>query len=151
MYEIAQLTRVLQLSITPVTLLSGVGVLLWSMTNRLGRVIDRSRDVAEGLSTGRSDAAVAELRILMRRAELLLYAIGSIATSIFLVVIMVIVLFVMHFLGVDLSDVILGLFAVCLVGLVVSIACFVGDVLLGIRWLHLSLDHYMTKGPARER
>ena len=38
---VAQLIPVLQTAIGPMILISGVGLLLLSMTNRLGRVIDR--------------------------------------------------------------------------------------------------------------
>ncbi|MEO6486667.1 MAG: DUF2721 domain-containing protein, partial [Thermoanaerobaculia bacterium] len=39
----------LQLSIGPVILISGVGLILLSMTNGFGRVIDRSRLLAQDL------------------------------------------------------------------------------------------------------
>jgi len=41
----------MQASIAPVTLISGVGLLLLSMTNRYGRAIDRTRDLIKLLST----------------------------------------------------------------------------------------------------
>src|SRR3954471_10122658 len=37
---------VIQLAITPVILLSGVGALMITLTNRLGRVVDRTRGLA---------------------------------------------------------------------------------------------------------
>jgi len=40
------LTRVLQASISPVALVSGVGLLILSLTNRFGRVTDRLRELA---------------------------------------------------------------------------------------------------------
>jgi hypothetical protein len=40
----------LQIAIGPVILISGVGLLLLSMTNRFGRIIDRSRILAQELS-----------------------------------------------------------------------------------------------------
>ena len=71
---VAPLARILQLSITPVALISGVGLLLLSMTNRLGRVIDRARHLAQ-LSPADQDTG-AELRVLYRRARLLQGAIA---------------------------------------------------------------------------
>jgi hypothetical protein len=41
--SLTELIPVLQMAIGPVILISGVGLLLLSMTNRLGRVIDRAR------------------------------------------------------------------------------------------------------------
>ncbi len=147
--DLVQLTRILQLSITPVALISGVGLLLLSMTNRLGRVIDRSRDLgAEIAAPTRSphhEAAVTELGILFRRARLLLSAIALIAVSVFLSALMVVGLFAMYLLKVSLSMGILALFGCCLLGLVSSIGCFLGDIFLSIRWLHVSLGRYIER------
>jgi hypothetical protein len=49
--SVAELIPVLQIAIGPVILISGVGLLLLSMTNRLGRAIDRSRVLCQELST----------------------------------------------------------------------------------------------------
>lgn len=133
---VAQLTRILQLSITPVALISGVGLLLLSMTNRLGRVIDRSRVVSRG---DRPPDARAELRILFKRARLLQVAILLMAISIFLAVLMIAMLFAMFLMAATLDRVILLLFGGCLLCLVVSVACFLGDISLSIRWLHVSV------------
>ncbi|WP_345111750.1 DUF2721 domain-containing protein [Candidatus Villigracilis vicinus] len=45
MTSIQELIPVLQTAIGPVILISGVGLLLLSMTNRLSRVIDRARNL----------------------------------------------------------------------------------------------------------
>jgi hypothetical protein len=37
---------IIQLAITPVILLSGVGALMLTLTNRMGRVVDRTRALA---------------------------------------------------------------------------------------------------------
>ena len=44
--RLIDLVPILQMAVGPVILISGVGLLLLSMTNRLGRVIDRSRLLA---------------------------------------------------------------------------------------------------------
>ena len=40
---LTELIPILQIAVGPVILISGVGLLLLSMTNRLGRAIDRAR------------------------------------------------------------------------------------------------------------
>ena len=42
-FSVAELIPVLQTAIGPVILISGIGLLLLTMTNRLGRAIDRAR------------------------------------------------------------------------------------------------------------
>ncbi|MGE0546057.1 MAG: DUF2721 domain-containing protein [Kofleriaceae bacterium] len=152
--RIGQLTRILQLSITPVALISGIGLLLLSMTNRLGRVIDRSREVANelsGESRSGAGAPTGELPILFRRARFLLFAIGSIATSIFLAVVTVALLFAMNLLAANLSIAILVLFAICLLCLVGSLIFFLGDIVLSIRWLRVSIGGLNAKSSGDSR
>jgi hypothetical protein len=134
--DLAQLARILSLSITPVALISGVGLLLLSMTNRLGRIIDRSRVLAAAEAAEESRE---EMRILLRRARTMLLSIAFIATSIFLAALMVVTLFAMHFLVADLGTLILLLFGGCLASLVASIAFFLIDIFISIRWLRVSL------------
>ncbi|HZF25341.1 MAG TPA: DUF2721 domain-containing protein, partial [Steroidobacteraceae bacterium] len=43
--EIAPVAHVIQLAVAPVFLLSGVGITLTVLTNRLARVVDRARAV----------------------------------------------------------------------------------------------------------
>ncbi len=62
---------VIQLAITPVILLSGVGALMLTLTNRLGRVVDRTRSLAEKLQAAAPDDKShvdQQLDILWRRA-----------------------------------------------------------------------------------
>ncbi len=69
---LAQLIPILQTAIGPVILISGVGLLLLTMTNRLGRVIDRARSLArERTQVDESNQASieAQLRILWVRAR----------------------------------------------------------------------------------
>jgi hypothetical protein len=144
--RLGQLTRVLQLSITPVALISGVGLLLLSVTNRLGRVIDRARELAREARPADLEPAHeerrAEIRLLFRRARYLLLSIFLIAFATFVAVLMVVALFGMYLSGADLGAAVLVLFGACLLLLVASIAFFLGDILLSIRWLRLSLrDH----------
>lgn len=46
---VTQLIPVLQVAIGPVVLISGIGLLILSMTNRFGRVIDRGRSLTREL------------------------------------------------------------------------------------------------------
>jgi hypothetical protein len=72
--SLAALIPVLQVAIGPVILISGVGLLLLSMTNRLGRAIDRARILREEI---RSKSSVDEqnikeqLNILWHRADII--------------------------------------------------------------------------------
>lgn len=59
-----------QLAVAPVFLLTGIGAILAVMTNRLGRVIDRARDLEERLEVASPESLAtlrADLAVLSRR------------------------------------------------------------------------------------
>src|SRR5258705_5728013 len=66
------IVHVIQLAVAPVFLLSGVGVTLTVLTNRLARIIDRARSLESSLPSTAEPAAASmreELRVLSRRAR----------------------------------------------------------------------------------
>ncbi|MDP8247415.1 MAG: DUF2721 domain-containing protein [Candidatus Tritonobacter lacicola] len=122
---------VLQISISPVILISGVGLLLLSMTNRLGRVIDRSRflwrELREVPDENR-EAIHAQLQILSRRAELIRRAIILASISVLLAAILIIVLFIAVLLNLEAALIIIVLFIGCMLTLIISLITFIKDV-----------------------
>ena len=73
-----ELVPILQTAIGPMILISGLGLLLLTMTNRLGRVIDRSRSLLDDLES-KSESYVLrinkEVAILWKRARYIRVAI----------------------------------------------------------------------------
>jgi hypothetical protein len=53
--SVIQLIRILSASIAPVIVISGVGLLLLSMTNRYSRVLERARDFIKDLDATGED------------------------------------------------------------------------------------------------
>ena len=75
----------LQACITPVALISGVGLLLLSITNRLGRTIDRTRQLVAELNNGKVKKPrekETEIRILYKRSRYLRNSIASMVISV---------------------------------------------------------------------
>lgn len=92
-----ELIPMLQVAVGPVILISGVGLLLLTMTNRLGRTIDRSRELMSILKTGDAEDrknCQAQINILWRRAKLLRTAIFLAAIAALLAALLVILIFV---------------------------------------------------------
>jgi len=140
--SVEQLIPVLQTAIGPTILISGVGLLLLTMTNRLGRTIDRARIIARELpSTSDSDRAkgVQQLRILWRRARLIRLAIGLASTSALFAAILIIVLFVTALLQMETAALICALFIICLACLIASLMVFIHDINQGLMALKLEL------------
>ena len=141
--SVEQLIPVLQTAIGPTILISGVGLLLLTMTNRLGRTIDRARIIARELpSTSDSDRAkgVQQLRILWRRARLIRLAIALASTSALFAAILIIVLFVTALLQIETAWLICTLFIICLACLIASLMVFIHDINRGLMALKLELQ-----------
>ena len=129
--HVNELIPLLQIAISPVILISGVGLLLLSMTNRFGRVIDRSRFLWGELGNepaGNRASIHAQLEVLMRRAKLIRLAIILASTSVLGAAVLVIVLFGAVWLGIDLAWLVILLFIGCLLSLVPSLIVFIKDV-----------------------
>ena len=122
---------ILQLAIGPVIIISGVGLLLLSMTNRFGRVIDRSRILAE---SAENDAVnmkhhiKEQMIILIRRARLLRLAIAFISLSLLFDALLIIALFLFALIDLDGTITIIVLFIGCMVSLIVGLLYFIVDI-----------------------
>jgi hypothetical protein len=141
--RLTDLVPILQVAIGPVILISGVGLLLLSMTNRLGRVIDRSRLLAEALrQAGGTDRAriSAQLKILARRARLVRLAIILATVSALLAGILIIVLFLGALFQIEIGAIVVLLFVGCIGCLIASLVVFIGDINLSLSALRLEVE-----------
>ena len=137
-----ELVRLLQLSISPIALISGVGLLLLSVTNRLARVIDRSRLIAAGLRERDEDPGgrqAAQLGVLVKRARLLWLSIAAVTVTILCSCAMVLLLVAMSFLQLDLRGLTVAVFFVAALSMLLSALFFFGDVLLALRALRMEI------------
>ena len=142
-HSIAGLIPVLQTAIGPVILISGVGLLLLLMTNRLGRIIDRARNLAAARKAASGDALApieAQLAILWRRARLIQTAIALAATSDLAAALLVITLFFTALLHLETAWIVGGLFCVCLACLIGALLIFIRDINLTLAALRLELN-----------
>lgn len=136
-----ELVSTLQLAIGPVILISGIGLLLLSMTNRLARVIDRARELTEVLAAGTADhsSLIAQLRVLWRRAVLVRRAIALTTMSVLFVALLIITLFVGTLWQLHVAALLIALFTACLCCLVAALAFFLQDINLTLRALGMEL------------
>ena len=141
--SVEQLIPVLQTAIGPTILISGVGLLLLTMTNRLARTIDRARIISRELPAS-SDSArakgIEQLRILWRRARLIRLAITLASTSALFAAILIIVLFVTALLQLENVWLICALFGICLICLIASLFVFIHDINLSLAALEFEVS-----------
>lgn len=139
---IAEFIPVLQTAVGPVVLITGVGLLLSSLINRLGRVVDRGRLLA-GVLRGPPElirpTTAEQLKILMRRAALLKRAIIFAVLCVLLVVILIIALFFFAAMEIEAIWLIAVLFLVTLGSLVVSLVTFLQELNLALKVFYLEI------------
>lgn len=141
--SVEELIPVLQTAIGPVILISGIGLLLLTMTNRLGRVIDRARGLSAELLTA-DDAARArierQLDILWSRARMIRLSISLAAISALCAALLVIVLFGTALVSAGSAWLVAGLFAACMASLIASLLVFLHDINKSLAALRLELE-----------
>jgi len=139
--ENVEITQLLEVCLSPVALISGIGLLLLSMTNRFGRAIDRARDLQHAPQLDEHNARYARLqvKVLYRRATMLRNGIALAIFSVTCVGVVIFCLFADQVFGTGLSIVALIAFAVSLAALVGSLIMFARDVSLSLRALRLEL------------
>ena len=140
--SLAQLVPILQLAVGPVILISGVGLLQLSLTNRLGRLIDRARLLSrERAAAAPADCARvdAQLAIIDRRAHILRRSITLGATTVLLVSVLILVLFVSALLQLEAGIIIIALFCCALLTLIGSNIFFIREMNLSLEAVHLEI------------
>ncbi|HUQ28690.1 MAG TPA: DUF2721 domain-containing protein [Usitatibacter sp.] len=116
------ITRVIQLAIAPVFLLSAIATIINVLIARLSRAVDRRRTLEEHLTVYQDEhleQAIAELRMLQKRITLTLWSLTSAVLSALLVCLLVGTAFAGAYVALDLSRPVAALF----VGAVLALTC----------------------------
>ena len=142
MTSLEQIIPELRDAIGPVILISGVGLLLLTMTNRLGRAIDRARQLKAELSKrteGEHQHLQEQVAIIYRRAKMIRLSITLAAMSALLASALIITLFVSALLQWQYGWLVSLLFIGCMVSLFASLVAFIRDINLSLHALKLEL------------
>lgn len=143
MVSLNQLVPILQLAIGPVILISGVGLLLLTLTNRFGRLVDRARLLKRELAHLPGPAEQAPLRaqidILDRRAAILRLSITLGAITVLLVGVLILVLFLSALLKVEVGALIIAIFCLGQLALIGSMLAFIRDMNLALKAVRLDI------------
>lgn len=131
---LTDITRVIQLSVAPAFLLVAMGTLIMILTTRLARIVDRRRVVQErlGALTGETAEQEQEMTQLLRRGNLIYFAILFAVLGALLVCLVVGVTFLGALLSVALANLVAGLFVLAMVSMVVAWSLFLSEVSLAV-------------------
>jgi hypothetical protein len=136
--------HVIQLSVAPVFLLSGIGAILAVMTNRLARIIDRARVLESRLDQTTPETAVMvreDLVTLRQRAKLIGPAITLCTATALLICMVIAVLFLSSFLKFDAGVIVALLFILAMLSFSLGLVWFLREILVATRNLRIGSRH----------
>lgn len=128
-----EIAHVIQLAVAPVFLLSGVGVIITVLTNRLGRIVDRARALERDLphADPRLEKDLDErLAVLARRSRMVNLALTLATTCALLVCLVIVALFVGGLFRLDLSGPIGILFVTAMLAFIGALVSFLREIFL---------------------
>ena len=133
----------IQLAITPVILISGVGMLMLTLTNRMARIVDRTRTLAGMVRLASGDERrhlETQLDIMWRRAQLIRMAVTFAGLGMLVACVLVIVLFAAALFELDLTGVPKVLFTASILLLIAALGAFLRDIYVSLQALKLEVD-----------
>ncbi len=148
--SINELIPILQIAIGPVILISGVALLLLSMSNRLGSVIDRVRLMCAELRTAPESERpylVAQLKVLEFRGGLIRQAIIWGSVSVLFVALLIFTLFLTALLHWEAVWLLVSFFTGCLVSMILSLVASIRDVNQSLKAIKMELRAFVSSPP----
>ena len=137
------IAHLIQVALTPIFLISAIGVTLNVLTSRLARIVDRARGMEDRLlhpdyvHDGRD--LHAQLKIMARRSRWINAAIILITLSALFIVLVVVMLFVNAFLRYELSALIAGMFITSMLTLAAALLAFLIEVRIAATTLRIGI------------
>ena len=129
------IAHIIQLSVAPVFLMTGIGALLSVLAGRLGRIVDRSRQLESNLSSAPVKELVATRTELIRLAERKRWinrAITLCTLCALLVCLVIAALFVGGMIEVRVGLVVAGLFILAMLVLIAALLCFLREIYVAV-------------------
>jgi len=138
--HVPDITRVIQLAIAPVFLLTAIGTLINALNTRLGRIIDRRRVLHEKLrgkvEQDATDQAERDMhhewRLLAKRIRLVYFALLSAGFGALLVCLVVAGAFIGALVESDLSRAVAILFILAMFAVIATLYMFLREVFLAV-------------------
>ena len=134
---------VIQLAISPMILMTGVGGLMLTLTNRMGRIVDRTRGLAEKVrgSSGPDHAHFeSQLAILWSRAKMIRLAVTFAGTSMLLACLLVVVIFIDASVHREFGIELVVTFLASVLCLIAALVHFLRDIWVSLHALRLEVE-----------
>ena len=137
---VTTIAQTIQLSLSPVFMLAGIGALLNVLVGRLARVVDRARTVEDlhPLSSGpEHDRHVWELRLLDRRMSVINRSLVLAVSSAVMTCTVVALLFVAELVKLHIGTIVALSFILAMGLLIASLIGFLVEVRISLRAIHV--------------
>lgn len=131
--HLGDISRVIQLAVAPVFLLTAIATLISAMNVRLGRIVDRRRVVLDRIEKTATADLQEELIRLARRSRLIYFAIFFAVLSALLVCLVVAGAFIGALLAYDLARAVAALFVLSMFAMITGLGLFLREIYLGVR------------------
>ncbi|HCZ17188.1 MAG TPA: DUF2721 domain-containing protein [Candidatus Accumulibacter sp.] len=131
--HLSDISRVIQLAVAPVFLLTAIATLINAMNTRLGRIVDRRRVVQTRLKEDEQPEALTELAHLARRTRLVYYSIFCAVFAALLVCLVVAGAFLGALVAVNLSQMVASLFIAAMLAIIAALGLFLREIYLAVR------------------
>ena len=131
--HILDITRLIQLTVAPVFMLTAVGTIINALMNRLGRAVDRRRQLEDLIPAYEGDdraKMLDEHKAMEMRIRLTLGATALAVTAAIFVCLLIGFAFVGAFVAFDLATTVAGLFIAAVIALTFSLLLFLREVFL---------------------
>lgn len=143
-YWDTMIAQTIQLALAPVFVLVAIGNIMNLLSSRLGRVVDRSRDLQErhvATEGPEHDMVVSEIRLLDRRITLITRAILLLVSSGLAIGTTVAVLFLEELAGLELQRLAAGTFMVAIVLMMWALLLFLSETRIAAEQLKVPRDY----------
>ncbi len=144
MNEVSDLAHIIQLSVAPVFLLAGIGAFLNVVASRLGRVVDRARNLEERFLAGPTPDEMAriksELIILDRRVRLSQRAVVLFSLAALLVCLVVATLFVGEFVTLPVGGPVAMMFIAAMLAMIGGLTLFLLETTIATRTIRVRAE-----------
>jgi hypothetical protein len=138
--QISDIGHVIQLAIAPVFLLTGVATKLTVLTNRLARIIDRTRVLEDRLEIGPDANYTVELDILYGRAHLINTAITLSTACGLLICVLIAMLFIGDTTSLSLDKSIAFCFVMAMIALIGSFVFLLREIFIASKYMRIAHD-----------
>ena len=133
--HVPEIAGVIQLAVAPVFLLTAIGTVIAALNVRLGRAVDRRRELEAripSLAPGELELPRQELGVIARRVRFVYFAILSAVISGLFVCLLIAGAFIGAFVRTDLSYTIGAMFVFAVLALIACLLLFLREIFLAV-------------------